>query len=160
MHKFRHYVQWAASAFIAFVFIQSLFFKYTNSPETVYIFQDKLDPWAFELTGFHLFAPSGIFSQYVIGTAELVAGVLLIASVLFQARQVPSMLRALGGLMTIGIMSGAVFFHLFTPLGVEVVNVDGSSDGGLLFTMAVINWLLGLYLLASNAKALTALLPD
>lgn len=32
--------------------------------------------------------------------------------------------------------SGAIFFHLFTPLGVAVVNADGNRDGAELFTQA------------------------
>ena len=36
---------------------------------------------------------------------------------------------------------GAIFFHLFTPLGVAVVNTDGSSDGGELFLLACGVWL-------------------
>ena len=36
---------------------------------------------------------------------------------------------------------GAILFHLFTPLGVAVVNTDGTSDGGLLFGMAVSVWI-------------------
>ena len=35
---------WLLTLYVAFVFIQSLFFKFTGSPETVYIFQGKLDP--------------------------------------------------------------------------------------------------------------------
>ena len=40
---------WLLTIYVAFVFIQSLFFKFTGSPETVYIFQGKLDPWAASL---------------------------------------------------------------------------------------------------------------
>ena len=38
-------------------------------------------------------------------------------------------------------VSGAIFFHLFTPLGVAVRNADGSSDGGELFALACGVWL-------------------
>jgi hypothetical protein len=38
--------------------------------------------------------------------------------------------------MAMGVISGAILFHLFTPLGIAVINADGSSDGGLLFGMA------------------------
>jgi len=69
---------WILSLFVAFVFIQSLFFKFTGSPETVYIFQGKLDPWAASLGFPGIFAPGGIFSAKVVGTAELVASLLVL----------------------------------------------------------------------------------
>ena len=45
-------------------------------------------------------------------------------------------LQALGALLALGIISGAIVFHLFTPLG---INVQG--DGGLIFAMAVGVWI-------------------
>lgn len=126
----------ALTLYIAFVFVQSLFFKFTNSPETQYIF-GTLDRWA---AGFGLggaFGPRGIASQYVVGSAELVAsGVLLLALV-------PAFrpLQPWGALLALGVISGAIFFHLFTPLGVSVRNADGTYDGGLLFALACGVWL-------------------
>jgi hypothetical protein len=38
--------------------------------------------------------------------------------------------------MAMGVISGAIVFHLFTPLGVEIM-----GDGGLLFTMACGVWI-------------------
>ena len=55
--------------------------------------------------------------------------------------------------MTAALMSGAVFFHLFTPLGVHVV-VDGVSDGGSLFRTAITVLLAGLLLVAINSSLL------
>lgn len=118
--------------FISFVFIQSLFFKFTGAPETIHIFS-TLDAWAASLTGISgLFTPPGPFNAYVIGTLELIASVLLLVG-LFTARKV---LIPLGALLALGIISGAIFFHLFTPLGVEV-----QGDGGTLFIMACLVWL-------------------
>jgi hypothetical protein len=125
------------SLYIAFVFIQSLFFKFTRSPETIYIFEAKLEPWGASLGFPGLFAPGGIFSAYVIGSAELVASLLLLAGTFIASLRI---LQALGALMALGIISGAIFFHLFTPLGVQVVNTDGSSDGGELFALACGVW--------------------
>ena len=122
--------------YVAFVFVQSLFFKFTNSPETVYIF-GTLDEWAGGLGVPGLFAPNGIFSQYVIGTAELVASAGLLASLAPPLRS----LRPYAALMALGVISGAILFHLFTPLGVSVLNTDGTRDGGLLFGMACGVWL-------------------
>jgi len=121
---------------ISFVFIQSLFFKFTGSPETEHIF-GTLDRWAGEFGLAGLFAPGGVFSAHVIGTLELVASALLLASLLPRL----SWLRLPGALMALGVISGAILFHLFTPLGVAVPNADGSSDGGLLFGMAISVWL-------------------
>ncbi len=50
---------WLLTLFVAFVFIQSLFFKFSGSPETVYIFEAKLDPWAATLGFPGVFAPGG-----------------------------------------------------------------------------------------------------
>lgn len=129
---------WLLTIFIAFVFIQSLFFKFTGSPETVYIFEGKLDPWAASLGFPGVFAPGGIFSAEVIGTMELIASILLLAGAAI-ARQ--RTVQVLGAALGLGVISGAIFFHLFTPLGVAVVNTDGSSDGGVLFALACGVWL-------------------
>lgn len=123
-------------AYVAFVFVQSLFFKFTNSPETQYIF-GTLDLWGASLGWPGLFAPTGIFSQYVVGTAELVASITLLSSLLPALRGI----RPIGAGMGLAVISGAIFFHLFTPLGVSVPNADGSQDHGLLFTLACGVWL-------------------
>ena len=124
------------SLYVIVVFVQSLFFKFADAPETQHIF-GTLDAWAagFGLGG--LFAPTGPFGQYVIGTAELVASAVLAAAFMPRLRA----LRVPGGLMATGIMSGAIVFHLFTPLGVDV-----QDDGGLLFAMACGVWISGLVL--------------
>jgi hypothetical protein len=45
-------------------------------------------------------------------------------------------LRFVGAGMALGIISGAIVFHLFTPLGVEIM-----GDGGLLFALAWGVWI-------------------
>jgi hypothetical protein len=129
---------WLLTLYVAFVFIQSLFFKFTGSPETVYIFEGKLDPWAATLGFAGLFAPGGVFSAKVVGSFELIASCLLLAGAALAAQR---RVQVLGALMGLGVISGAIFFHLFTPLGVAVVNADGSSDGGELFALACGVWL-------------------
>lgn len=137
MSWFKKHGHWLLTLYVSFVFIQSLFFKFTGSPETVYIFQGKLDPWAASLGFPGLFAPGGIFSAKVVGSFELIASILLLAgAVLTRHRAV----QVLGAAMGLGVISGAIFFHLFTPLGVAVVNTDGSSDGGELFMLACGVW--------------------
>ena len=125
--KIKQTIAIVLSIWIAFVFIQSLFFKFTNAPETQYIF-GTLDKWFADLTGVNnVFINGGIFNGYIIGSAELLASVLLLAGLIIKSVKI----SLAGAVLTLGIISGAVFFHLFTPLG---VNVNG--DGGVLFAMA------------------------
>ncbi len=138
MEWLRRNGHWLLAIYVSFVFIQSLFFKFTGSPETVYIFQGKLDPWAASLGFAGVFAPGGIFSAKVVGSFELIASVLLLAGAALPSHRI---VQVLGAAMGIGVISGAIFFHLFTPLGVAVINADGSSDGGELFALACGVWL-------------------
>ena len=138
MNWLRRHGHWLLTLFVAFVFIQSLFFKFTGSPETVYIFQGKLDPWAASLGFAGVFAPGGVFSAKVVGSFELIASLLLLAGAALSGQRE---VQVLGAAMGLGVISGAIFFHLFTPLGVAVVNTDGSSDGGALFLLACGVWL-------------------
>lgn len=108
------------SAYIAFVFVQSLFYKFTGSEESIFIFSTLRD-WS----GIGLFEPAG---RWIIGTCELIASILLF---------VPGF-SVFGAAMAIGIMTGAISFHLFTPLGVEIM-----GDGGELFTLACGVWISG-----------------
>jgi uncharacterized membrane protein YphA (DoxX/SURF4 family) len=133
---------WALTLYIAFVFVQSLFFKFSNSPETQYIF-GTLNSWAAGLGFPGLFAPSGIFSQYVVGTSELIAsGALLLGAVTKKP-----LVHAAGAVLAMGVISGAIFFHLFTPLGVQVRNTDGTLDGGELFALACGVWVAAAFIL-------------
>lgn len=137
MQFFKKHGHWVLSLFVAFVFIQSLFFKFTGSPETVYIFEGKLDPWAATLGFAGVFAPGGIFSAKVVGAAELIASVLVLAGAVMAGNR---LVQVAGAAMGLGVISGAIFFHLFTPLGIAVINTDGSSDNGELFTLACGVW--------------------
>ncbi len=134
LKKYGHYV---LSFYVVFVFIQSLFFKFTDSPETKYIFEEKLEPWAASLGAHGLFAPGGIFSAHVVGSFELIASVLILIGTLSMRHR---LLQALGALLGLGVISGAIFFHLFTPLGTSVRNADGTFDGGQLFMLACGVW--------------------
>jgi uncharacterized membrane protein YphA (DoxX/SURF4 family) len=141
------------TAYIAIIFVQSLFFKFTNSPETQYIF-GTLNAWALSLGAPAVFAPTGIFSQYVVGTFELIASAVLIVGLLTGR----AVVHALGALMSLGVISGAIGFHLFTPLGVQVLNTDGTKDGGELFALACGVWLASAVLLWLHKASLLALL--
>ncbi|HFA51209.1 MAG TPA: DoxX family protein [Bacteroidetes bacterium] len=100
------FFSWAVRIVVALILVQTLYFKFTAAPESVYIF---------EQTG--LGAPGRIGS----GIAELIAAILLLLP----------RTAWLGALMALGIISGALFFHL-TSLGIEVM-----GDGGTLFYLAV-----------------------
>ena len=123
--KTRTAILWILSLYVAFVFIQSLFFKFTGAYESIYIFS-TLRAWS----GIALFEP---FGRFAIGTLELIASILLFA---------PRM-RIFGAALGIGIMTGAIIFHLFTPLGVVIL-----GDHGELFTLACGVWISGWIILA------------
>ena len=125
---------WILTIIVVAILIQSLFFKFMDSSETKYIFEGKLEPWAMSLGFRGLFAPGGIFSAKVVGTFELLTSILLIIGAFLNNKM---QIQTLGGLLGIKIISGAIFFHLFTPLGIAVVNTDGSSDGGVLFILSL-----------------------
>ncbi|HEV7232605.1 MAG TPA: hypothetical protein VGN36_00070 [Sphingorhabdus sp.] len=148
----RQYLPVALTLYIAFVFVQSLFFKFTNSPETQYIF-GTLDAWGSSLGWPGIFARDGIFSQYVVGSAELIASAILLLALNSRF----GWLRPFGALMSLGVISGAIFFHLFTPLGVSVLNTDGTRDGGQLFALACGVWLAAALLIWSSRSTIAAL---
>jgi len=137
----------AVAGIASLVFLDSLRFKFTNAPETQTIF-GKLNDWAASFGAEGLFAQTGLFSQYVIGTAELVAVTLLLIGIIPAFRR----LQALGALVAFAVMSGAVNFHLWTPLG-----IDPNNDGGGLFFMAVVVWLTSLGLIIVRRKELAAI---
>lgn len=140
------------SLYIAFIFVQSLFFKYTNAVEPQHIF-GTLDQWADDALGLPgLFAPGGLFSQYVVGTVELIASALLLSGA-FLKRQAFQSVGACAGAI---IMAGAIFFHLFTPLGVVIVNEElgVESDYGFLFLNACLVFLSCLIIVYARREAL------
>ena len=89
------------------ILLQTLFFKFTGAEESVYIFSTLgMEPWG----------------RLGSGVAELVA-----AALLLHPRT-----AAIGAVIALGVMSGAIISHL-TVLGIEVKN-----DGGLLFVLAIV----------------------
>ena len=145
----KKYAPWALSLFPAIIFLDSLRFKFTNHPNTQEIF-GRLDGWAASFGADGLFAQTGLFSQYVIGTAELIASALLVLG-LFGFRR----LGVLGPAIGLAVMTGAISFHLFTPLG-----IDPNNDGGGLFMAAVGVWFSLAILLFLRRKEAIALLGD
>ena len=128
-HPVLRLVPHALALFMAAVFLDSLRFKFTDHPKTQVIF-GRLDDWAASFGAPGLFSHAGLFSQYVIGSIELLASVLLIAGIAPRLRH----LQAAGAVAALAVMTGAVSFHTLTPLG-----VDPNGDGGGLFVAACIN---------------------
>lgn len=103
-------VSWICRVVAAVILLQTLFFKFTAAPESVYIFTKVgLEPWGRIGSGF----------------AELIAAVLLIA---------PSF-PWLGAGLALGVMGGAIMSHL-TVLGV-VVKDDGGLLFALAVIVAI-----------------------
>lgn len=94
----------------AFIMLQTLYFKFTAQPESVYIFSKMgIEPWG----------------RIASGIAELIASVLLL---------IPATIT-LGASLAAGIMLGAVASHLFI-LGVEVEGDGGLLFAYALITLA------------------------
>lgn len=135
----REAVHFILAAFVAFVFLQSLFFKFaglfgTPADITVYIFS-TIGEWITSLGLSGLGAAFSSYGGWVIGAAELVASILIL---------MPKT-RMWGGMMGLGVMSGAIFFHVFTPLGLfpytDLSCVEaGCPQEKALFFMAVAVW--------------------
>lgn len=138
------------AVFTAIIFLDSLRYKFTDHPNTQVIF-GRLDQWAASLGLAGLFSHTGLFSQYVIGAAELAASTLLLVGV------IPAFVRlqAIGAVVAVAVMSGAISFHLFTPLG-----IDPNNDGGGLFRAAVTVWILSIVMLVIRRNELLNFLGD
>jgi uncharacterized membrane protein YphA (DoxX/SURF4 family) len=150
LNHIRRYAPAAISVFAAAVFIDSLRYKFTDHPKTQEIF-GRLDGWAASLGAPGLFGHTGLFSQYVIGSAEVAASSLLLIGLLPRFVR----LNALGALVAFAVMSGAVSFHLFTPLG-----IDPNNDGGGLFAAAVTIWVSSIVLLILRRNEVLGLARD
>lgn len=108
LSKTLNIICWILQLSVAVILLQTLFFKFTGAKESVYIFSTLgLEPWGR--------IGSGVF--------ELIAAVLLL---------VPRT-AALGALLSLGVISGAIMSHL-TKLGITLPAVD---DHGELFALAV-----------------------
>lgn len=124
---------WLASLWIVFIFVWYLQYKFTGHPGSVDLFTTLTD-WL----GFHGYEK---VMRIGTGTAELICSVVIL---------VPA-LQGLGGLGAVAIMTGAIFFHLASPLG-----VDPYGDGGVLFKEACSVWLSGWLVAGLRAAQLRA----
>lgn len=148
--QIKRYAPVAISVFSAAVFLDSLRFKFTDHPNTQEIF-GRLDGWAGSLGAPGLFGHTGLFSQYVIGSAELAASTLLLVGLITGLAR----LNAVGAMIGFAVMTGAVSFHLFTPLG-----IDPNNDGGGLFAAACTIWATSIALLIIRRNDLIDLVRD
>ena len=84
---------------VAAILLQTLYFKFTGAPESVYIFTTVgMEPWG----------------RIGSGIVELIAAILLLAK----------RTAWMGALLALGTICGALFFHL-TSLGIEVQGDGG-----------------------------------
>ena len=99
----KHYVERVSSVIAALILLQTLFFKFTAAPESVYIFSELgMEP----------------YGRIGTGILELiVAGLLLVKRT-----------SLIGGFLGLGIISGAILSHLF-GLGLEVQDDGGLLFG-------------------------------
>jgi hypothetical protein len=92
-------VSWICRVVAAIILLQTLFFKFTAAPESVYIFTKvHAEPWG----------------RIGSGVIELIAAVLLL---------LPRTVW-LGALLALGVMTGAILSHL-TVLGIDVMGDGG-----------------------------------
>lgn len=150
---------WIFTLWTAKVFLLSLPYKFTLHPDTQHIF-GTIGMWMEGILGEkigHWFANYG---SYAVGGVELITSLILFSPVLFwfltkfkllKCAPARSLVHAIGALIASGVMAGAVFFHLFTPLGIEVIH-EGQSDGGSLFYAAVSILVLGFVVFIANYR--------
>ncbi len=95
----KKHLPFALRLIVAIILIQTLRFKFTAHPDSVYIFETVgLEP----------------VGRIGIGVLELIAGILLL---------IPKTVWA-GATLTLGLIGGAIFMHL-TMLGIEVRDDNG-----------------------------------
>ena len=118
---------WILRLFAAVIMLQTLFFKFTGAPESIYIFSRLgMEPWG----------------RFGTGALELIASILIL---------MPRTI-GIGSLLGLGLMGGALFFHL-SSLGIVVQN-----DHGKLFGMALLVFFSCLILVFVNRSQIIALL--
>ena len=97
--KTKHYFSLFLRLLIAGIYLQTLYFKFSAHPDSVYIFsQIGLEP----------------YGRIGLGFVELVTAVLLL---------IPAS-KSIGAVVSLGIISGAIILHL-GPIGIEVQGDSG-----------------------------------
>ena len=128
-----------ASLWTIYIFGWSLPYKFSGHEHTQFIF-GTIWEW---MSGVLWTTVGQLFSNYgaiLIGIAELIVSIILLVAIVFTfMKKSACKLYALWWAGAAVLMAGAVFFHLFTPLGIEV-----NDDGGSLFRAAVSILIIGL----------------
>jgi len=154
-------VSWLMALWMCKVFLFSLPYKFAGHPDTQHIF-GTIGTWMSGILGNaigDLFTSIGAIG---VGTFELLTSIVLLLPALIwilamagigEATGKRTKFHRIGGIMAAVVMAGAVFFHLFTPLGVEVLH-QGKSDGGSLFYAAVSILIFGIIMFLINSLKL------
>jgi uncharacterized membrane protein YphA (DoxX/SURF4 family) len=120
---------WILVAIPAAVFLVFLPAKFSGAVETQHIFA-TVGAWLGSIGLGALAASFGQYGGYLVGAVELTAAVLLL---------VPAT-RRIGAALGAAVLSGALFFHLFTPLGIAVKFPGEAAGDPTLFVLAVVSW--------------------
>lgn len=148
---------WAGGLFISAIFLDSLRFKFTGHQTPEHIFTTLRD-WS----GIALFYPAG---PWIIGLGELLAALLLIGLPLaFLATGKKPWVgpaQFFGALIALGVMTGAIVFHLFTPLGIatptEWSGETPTEFSVALFYAACASWIFAALILFIRRDAMSLL---
>lgn len=146
-------ISWILTAWIAGNFLMTLPYKFTNQPETQHIF-GTIGGWLKGIVGQTIGENFAKFGGYIIGSGELLTSIILLLPILnwwYKKSGNPAKfdrkkLHSIGGIMTSAIMGGAIFFHLFSPLKIDL------GDGGALFYTAVISFFAGIIIFVINRE--------
>ena len=114
-------LSWVCRVAAAIILLQTLFFKFTAAPESVYIFT-KLGTFVHSYLPFASVGTVEVAGRVGSGITELIAAVMLLT---------PRFVWA-GAVLAMAATGGAIVSHL-TFLGIEV-----QGDKGLLFLLAII----------------------
>jgi len=119
--RWQRAISWACRLIAAIILLQTLFFKFTAAPESVYIFT-KLGVFVNHYIAWLSVDGVQVYGRVGSGIMELIAAVLLL---------VPRSVWA-GAVLAMAATGGAIVSHL-TFLGFVVMD-----DGGLLFVLALV----------------------
>lgn len=133
MDRILKLLTWPAALFSAGILLWYEQYKLTGNLGSVWLFT-VLSDWI----GIHGYEKP---FRLGVGIAEIIGSVLVVLP----------WTRIPGAALCLGIMSGAIFFHLVSPLG-----IDPYHDGGQLFMEAVEVWLCSAFILfAFRREAIT-----
>jgi uncharacterized membrane protein YphA (DoxX/SURF4 family) len=133
MARIHRLLTWPAALYIAGILLWYEQYKLTGNPGSVWLFT-VLSDWLF-LDGHE--KPFRLF----VASMEIAASILVV---------IPYT-RMWGAAFALGVMSGAIFFHLASPLG-----IDPYHDGGALFKEACTVWLCATFILLSYRQEVRA----